>query len=826
MDSNSVSGRSETGVYSGFTNDHEEINVDSGQDINDIIGEKLKELKITKDDVCSITFKYDKGGNVDVAQQETNPYSTVKMCATLKVLVGGRAKTLYFRQDVEVYCEKEKRASRCFVNMQLAIKRTDIMNAFRPSSRLMKMYNSTVFFWSGIDLWFKKIFSSKKRISLATSRVGALTTSEYCLSNSSLSSRVASTFSSSVLVKSSTGHDLRRIDIKKLDRIQRAAVCFDPGEADRDAYTAFAADALSEGSWKSSTTAILNTVLQEKKADLTPVVSNFVEAYGKYADRFQMSSKRKEFSKAFDEVKEIKAEQCVVVDLTVWMRGRGVHSMTGMVYKENDGTHTFYLCNTGYGINLWHPKKVSSDGAELFQGTLKISGIGNIGNIKRFLDKVGSKRIIPDMEPFYEDFVPLLGGTVERVDEERFWTTGQIGGSCSASSEMMLLKMLLPQKQFSDIENIVSKKALFRTYQRIASGWDKTYSAKVMALDIVKRLMRGNLSRKEEIPSDVEFVCNKLQQLQTSLPRRTLSKFKAIPKDLKRLPSAQIIDDDKRPQEIKFEDALDLTCYHMVLGNYERAYSWLSVASKISPDQSSAGKKRIKSIAVKFVELTSHDNSLEAINLRMGVIESLGKIDIKVTGYSDFSEETSNKYLQGGLAKQFPDSSWAKNSYHIDLGLVAEEERYATESFEITDPVKMLTEKINCRKEGDLRDSVKIVKHMIKNKIQFNDPDKLRKIFDQLAKACEIRVIPKPEKEYRIDPDEVNRKCGLAHIFFNLLKMHKEGNNSDIQKLCEKLDGSSVARSYRNSVKDYRKRHLAMYFQDYSWMDWASTASL
>jgi hypothetical protein len=152
--------------------------------------------------------------------------------------------------------------------------------------------------------------------------------------------------------------------------------------------------------------------------------------------------------------------------------------------------------NTGSGIRYHHSR--ISEGKPQYQTSYEIQDVPEdrlCGQESKFFTEVfNAKEQKAGVEHLYKDILPLLGGHLaEPSQDRRLWSHGQLGGSCTASGIVALLRAHMEGEEARKFKDSIRCEMLLKMYEKVQIGKRSSRTITVI-LEITKKLQRGSIS--------------------------------------------------------------------------------------------------------------------------------------------------------------------------------------------------------------------------------------------------------------------------------------------------------------------------------------------
>ncbi|MCA2538868.1 MAG: hypothetical protein IM550_06375 [Microcystis sp. M54BS1] len=409
----------------------------------------------------------------------------------------------------------------------------------------------------------------------------------------------------------------------------------------RSARLALSAEHLSSGSYSNLVVHIVQKVIGSEKASLKLAPGaprNFFEAYRQY-DKAKAPETAHYVNKNLE---KLDVNECLLFS----MRIPG-HAMSGMVIKQPDGNLTYFHSNTGAGIRNHYSKK-NARGEVLFQQVYVIQNIPP-KQFQQFMKdfthkkvEFTSKKIDESTAWVYKKLSTL--GPSKFVDNPRFWSTAQVGGSCTGGAEKAILKAVLTKKSFQTLQTHLQVHNVFKMYKKLIDKDDSSYHNKVGILEIVKILQAKQLNQEmrdalDTVRIETEKRLNKKEEIELS------QSFKSkIYKEF-----AQIDPNTKNP-----EDILKHLCFLFASGDYPKAGQLIASFRKFPP--SSKPTPQEIAAAGMLVKLYNADiyHTREMINLYYHLSQLLIQRGHSSKLTKKMIHQATSEYFRGKIQKYYP----------------------------------------------------------------------------------------------------------------------------------------------------------------------------
>lgn len=413
----------------------------------------------------------------------------------------------------------------------------------------------------------------------------------------------------------------------------------------RSARLALSAEHLSSGSYSKMVVHIVQDAISSEKVSLKLAPGspkNFFEAYRQY-DKARAPETSAYVNKRLE---KLGAGECLLFS----MRCPG-HAMGGMLIKQSDGNLTYYHSNSGAGLGKHHSKK-NARGELLFQQVYVIENIPPKQFQKLMKDYTQKKeefsqaddlqaRADKSIDWLYHNLSKL--GPSKVVENPRFWSTAQIGGSCTGGAEKALLKAMLEKKSFQNLEAHLQVHNVFKMYKKLIHGDDSSYHNKVGILEIVKDLQTKQLNQGlrdalDAVKTETKKRLNKRKELK--LPQSLKSK---IYKEY-----AQIDPTTQKP-----EDILKHLSFLLTSGDHAQAEQWIVSLSKSPPLKPNPEEVAATETLVKLYDADKY-RTREMINLYYHLSQVLIQRGHTSASLRKFKNQARSHYFKGKIQKYYP----------------------------------------------------------------------------------------------------------------------------------------------------------------------------
>jgi hypothetical protein len=174
--------------------------------------------------------------------------------------------------------------------------------------------------------------------------------------------------------------------------------------------------------------------------------------------------------------------------------------------------YSVIVYNTGGGQRNHH-SQMNNDGKLRYQTSFEIQNVSEeslCGKTSGFFSKIYSARSQPT-EYFYTAALPSLDGTLApaRVEEQRVWSHGQLGGSCTASCLLAFIRPNMSPEEFKEFRDSIRMEMLLKTYEQAQAGKASSHT-----INAAQEIARKLLTRRE-----APEISEALAHLQQANPR-------------------------------------------------------------------------------------------------------------------------------------------------------------------------------------------------------------------------------------------------------------------------------------------------------------------
>lgn len=199
------------------------------------------------------------------------------------------------------------------------------------------------------------------------------------------------------------------------------------------------------------------------------------------------------------------------------------HSMIMMVTctrKDSGGKKTYSIVqhNTGDGIGTYHYQK-KDNGKMKFQTALEITDISQeslCGEQSKFFSRLFSLVNLlggKGVDALYNDVFPLLKGTISgRSYDERLWSHGQLGGSCTTSCLVSLVRSQVDKSTFQQFREVGRLEILLKSVHRIKAGWWRSKEHMNVVIETINKLESSYKKRKIPFPDSLREIRDNVKE--------------------------------------------------------------------------------------------------------------------------------------------------------------------------------------------------------------------------------------------------------------------------------------------------------------------------
>ena len=231
------------------------------------------------------------------------------------------------------------------------------------------------------------------------------------------------------------------------------------------------------------------------------------------------------------DVKKLEPGQSVAVPSSA--KGHAMMMMITCVGKKPSGEkrYTVVQHNTGAGIANYHYYNRSMNGRPKYQTALEITDVSEealCGHSSRFFSRLFALEESP-VKKLYTKVIPLLRGTIAPPSSDpRLWSHGQIGGSCSASCGLSLIRSQLDRETFKEFRERSRIEMILESFQQIKEGGESSTDQKIVTLEVVRKLMHIYDRRGLPLPKELEETKKQLEEISSQSSQKIASFEKAL----------------------------------------------------------------------------------------------------------------------------------------------------------------------------------------------------------------------------------------------------------------------------------------------------------
>lgn len=193
------------------------------------------------------------------------------------------------------------------------------------------------------------------------------------------------------------------------------------------------------------------------------------------------------------------------------------HAMTLFITRQPDGKFKVVQHNQGSGIGKFHYTKIDNAGKRLYQTALEIEDVEEenlCGVGALFIDLMLANSIptVGSTDKLYQNIFPLLKGKIApSIDDPRVWNPGQLGGSCTASSPLSLIRAQLDEDAYQEFRDIGRTEMVLKSFKQIKKGWGNNQVQKIVTLEVVKQLEGSLEKRAVPVPEELREMKKQLE---------------------------------------------------------------------------------------------------------------------------------------------------------------------------------------------------------------------------------------------------------------------------------------------------------------------------
>lgn len=212
----------------------------------------------------------------------------------------------------------------------------------------------------------------------------------------------------------------------------------------------------------------------------------------------------------------------------------GGHSMKGRISCEMDGTYIFHLSNSGAGLGEnedFHPKARSHSGKPVYQIVSRSVPLSKENFSLEFFKEMMEATLKGKYPEGHSEFTTeeeqkkaangellqpigaiyavarkygMANQQIAYSSESPLWSRAQFKSSCVPNSYWKMAKTVLTDAQYKELRLDLRIRSLQKNYVKIVNDWDRSDTAKTMALDQVVKLMWG-IDKKNKQTSEFKL---------------------------------------------------------------------------------------------------------------------------------------------------------------------------------------------------------------------------------------------------------------------------------------------------------------------------------
>jgi hypothetical protein len=222
------------------------------------------------------------------------------------------------------------------------------------------------------------------------------------------------------------------------------------------------------------------------------------------------------------DVQTLKPGQSIAIPSNVFQ-----HSMIMMItcIREDGGEKKYRVVqfNTGYGSGQYHHRRINGQGKLQYQTGLVFDNVSEkslCGDRSTFFRDLFSLSGLGSVHTLYTKVLTLLDGTIAPPSsDERLWSHGQLGGSCTTSCCLALIRANTEKDQYKRLRAQGRTEFLLKAYRQIKGGWAPLHITRT-ALETLKKLQAQRIGGDELVEARY--------QIEQQLIRATKLTFKSI----------------------------------------------------------------------------------------------------------------------------------------------------------------------------------------------------------------------------------------------------------------------------------------------------------
>lgn len=316
--------------------------------------------------------------------------------------------------------------------------------------------------------------------------------------------------------------------------------------------THLAAEHLSQGALSSGYFSIaidkVNNILKKMPQS---VAINQIISQLEFAHRFmKIIETNNSFFDPERELKELIANLNIGESILIPSGNQRHSTIMSIICTEIIGKRKIFALNhynEGNGSS-YHYQKKCEDGKLSFQAVLEVKDIDGEKLYGR--DSFFIRDIIEDhfsyngINFFYELILPELNGKfAPPSSDSRFWSFGQLGGSCSTACVIAFLRSKLSETSFKEFQILAKTEYLFKLYRQIKRGSSNTSMRKLVALEIIDQLAKDRSVSNELLPV--------LDKIKAKIDPKSLEKLTSKKKSQRVIPLSDEFDSEHINSNLK-----------------------------------------------------------------------------------------------------------------------------------------------------------------------------------------------------------------------------------------------------------------------------------
>lgn len=199
------------------------------------------------------------------------------------------------------------------------------------------------------------------------------------------------------------------------------------------------------------------------------------------------------------------------------------HAMTMLITCTSDIHPKKYKVvnyNMGEGIHRYHYSRETSNGKIEYQTAFIIKDVPLSSLCSK--ESTFFKDIIKNSNSFfggsvdilYKSIIPELKGEIENPSsDERLWSDGQLGGSCTARCDLSLIRSLVTLDQYKQVIDTARYEMLLKLFKQIKKGGYTSHIQKIVSLEAIAKLEYSYQKQNLKLPDEIGKMKMELEHL-------------------------------------------------------------------------------------------------------------------------------------------------------------------------------------------------------------------------------------------------------------------------------------------------------------------------